>query len=142
MRHFQVPFEAVEVKPWAAILAANPDAKPGKVSFREWASLIWLDDPRAYTNERGEQSIVKLRRWQKVIDLFELAKPGDWISLEDDDYEALKKIVESPTRAFAQNATLIALACMPYTDAVLDAKKEKPAAVVAAIDAKEEEVKS
>jgi hypothetical protein len=125
MYYFQVPFEPVVVKPWAALLAADPNIKPESLSFQKFSSFIWLDDSRAFT-EGDKQSIEKLRRWQKVIDKFEAAQPGDWIELEDQDYNTLKRIVESPARAFQMNNTQLMLATLPYVDLVLNAKREKP----------------
>lgn len=119
-KHFQVPFNLIEIKP-RSVDPVNMASE--KISFLRFATLCWLDDARAYSNERGEGSIMKMRRWQKVIDKFEAAKQGDWISLEDEDYAVLKKIVESPVRQFSTPAML---ACMPYADAVLDAKNELP----------------
>lgn len=130
MKHFQVPASAAELVPPKAVLEKDPAAKVATFSFREFSTFIWLEDPRAYTSEHdGKQSVVKLRRWQKVIDAFEAAEPGDWISLEDEDYATLKTIVEAPQRQFQVGHTRIALACMPFVDAVLGAKNEKPAVV-------------
>jgi hypothetical protein len=125
MKHFQVPQEVVLVKPWAAILAQDPSAKPEPIPFLRWATFMWLDDTRAYMDGQT-QSVMRLRRWQKVIDKFEIAAPGEWVSLDDQDYATLRMIVEAPARVFQQNNTMIALACLPYTDAVLDAKDTLP----------------
>ena len=126
MMHIQVPYD-VEVKPWAAILSTMPDAQPQKLSFLTYATATWLDDERAWINDDGKQSVVKLRRWGKVIDAFEKTKPGQWISMDDEDYGTLKRIVESPKKVFTQAPTQIALAAIPFVDAVLEAKHELPA---------------
>lgn len=131
MKHIQVPFEVVTVKPWATILEQLPDAKPEAITFLRWATFMWLDDPRGFTSDTGAQSIIKMRRWQKVIDKFEVAKPGQYISLDDDDYETLKKIVESPARVFQQNTTQVTLSCLLYVDAVLNAVSELPVVATA-----------
>lgn len=124
-RHIQVPHACAEVAPWAAVLETDPNAKPEKISFSRFSTFIWLDDARGYSDDKG-MSVVKLRRWQKLIDKFEAAKPGDWISLDDEDYDALRRIVENPQRGFQAGNTQIMLACMPYVDAVLDAVTELP----------------
>jgi hypothetical protein len=123
-KSFQVPFEPIVVKPWAALLEENPEAKPEPLSFRKFSTFIWLDDARAITDDAGKQSVVKLRRWLAVVAKFERAKPGDWITLEDEDYATLKKIVEAPIRSF--QGTSAAMACLPYTDLVLSAVDKIP----------------
>lgn len=125
-KSFQVPFEAVLVKPWAAVLEATPDAKPEPMPFLKFATFIWLDDPRGYSDDLGKQSIVKMRRWLAVVARFESSKPGEWITLEDDDYATLKKIVESPTRSFGTPAMM---SCLPFSDIVLNAVDKVPAVV-------------
>lgn len=118
-KFFQVP-QDIEVRPWKAM---DVTVTGEKVSFLKYATFSWLDDPRAYTD--GQQgSIVKMKRWQKVIEKFEAAKPGDFLELEDQDWTTLKKLVEAPGRFFP---TPVVMACMAFSDAVLNAKDEKPA---------------
>jgi hypothetical protein len=120
-KSFQVPFALITVKPRSV---DHPDAKPEPISFLRYATHCWLDDMRAWSDEQGKGSIVKMHRWQKVIERFEAAKQGDWITLDDADYAILKGIVEKPMRFFpSAHATL---ECLPYSDAVLDAKDELP----------------
>ena len=130
MKYFQVPVTVV-VKPPPELLKVKPDIMPDPFPFAHWADFMWLDDARAYVSGT-EPSVVKLRRWAKVIEAFEVAKPGDWISLEDQDYATLTKIVESPQKIFQHNHTRIAIACLPYVDAVLGAKNELPEGAQAA----------
>ena len=129
MKHFQVPQDA-PVKPLKAILQDQPSARGELWSFLKFATLIWLEDTRGYTvvGPDGAKafSIVKQRRWIKVIDKFEAAKPGDWISLDDADYETLKTVVEAPGRSFP---AAIMIACMPFSEVVLEAMSELPAHV-------------
>ena len=129
MKHFQVPQDA-PVKPLKAILQDQPSARGELWSFLKFATLIWLEDTRGYTvvGPDGAKafSIVKQRRWIKVIDKFEAARAGDWISLDDEDYAVLKPIVESPGRAFP---AAVMIACMPFSEAVLSAVDELPAIV-------------
>lgn len=128
MRHIQIPYD-VEIKPWKIVLDANPDAKPEKMSFLRYATFMWIDDPRSWIDEAGKQSVVKLRRWQKVIDKFEAAKPGEYVALDDEDYAVLVKIVESPAKVFQGAPTQVALACLPFIDAVVNAVEELPSVV-------------
>ena len=127
MKHFQVP-QDVQVRPLKVM--AQDGAKGEQWSFLKFATFVWLEDTRGYTviGPDGAKgfSIVKQRRWIKVIDKFEAARAGDWISLDDEDYAALKPIVESPGRA-CPAATMIA--CMPFSEAVLSAVDELPAIV-------------
>jgi hypothetical protein len=125
MKYIHHPYD-IEVKPWAEILRANPQAAPEKVSFMRWLTFIVLDDPRGLLNEKGEQSILQMRRWQKLIEKFEASKPGEFIAIDDQDYDVLTKIVNTPSRSF-QNATAITLACLTFVDAVLGAPSEIPA---------------
>jgi hypothetical protein len=125
MKHFRIP-EDIHISPWPAVLATNPAAKPERMSFHKFASFVWLDDQRAYTDARGEGSIVKMRRWGRVIGVFESGKPGAWVSLDDEDFTALKKIVEAPTRFFPVPITI---ACLAFSDAVLAAVDELPVVV-------------
>jgi hypothetical protein len=128
MRFVHHPIESVSVKPWKAITDVVPDAKPETISFLRWVTFIVLDDPRAFTDGQ-QQSVVKMRRWAKVIDAFESSKPGEYIPVDDQDYATLKLIVENPQRAFQNGVVQITLACMPYVDAILEAKSELPAVV-------------
>ena len=50
----------------------------------------------------------------------------DWISLDDEDYEALKTVVETPSRSLT---AALMIACMPFSEAVLSAVDELPAIV-------------
>lgn len=120
-KSFQVPAPIV-VKPFDP---SDSGSKPETVTFLKFATFIWLDDPNAYTDAQGRSSIVKQRRWLGVIGKFEAAQPGDWITLEDDDYLTLRTIVEAPTRRYANGR--ITMACLPFSDAVLDAVEKIPA---------------
>jgi hypothetical protein len=129
-KYFQVPHAAAMIKPWKTILDIDPEAKPEPMSFLRFATMIWLNDPRAITEEgKTTQSVLRIRKWSKVIDAFEAAKPGDWITMSDEDFEVLKRIVEHPQHAFQMNNMATMLACMPFVDAVLAAKDELPAVV-------------
>ena len=125
MRHIQHP-QDIYVKPWTAILAMEPNAKPEKMSFLRYASTIWLDDQRALLDDKNHVSLIRTRRWQKVLDAFENSKPGEWISLEDEDYKTLQKIVESPAKLVSVPLTL---GCIAFSEAVLQAPSELPATV-------------
>ena len=125
MKHFQVPYP-VKGRPLKA--ATDPNLPPPPAmewTFLRAATLLWLEDTRPTQTPDGKGfSIVKQRRWIKVIDKFEAASAGDWISLDDEDYAALKIVVESPSRSFAA-ADMIAT--MPFADAILAAVDELPA---------------
>jgi hypothetical protein len=129
MRHFQVP-QDVTVRPLKAIQIDQPAARGEMWSFLKFATLIWLEDTRAYMVAAPDGtktfSIVKQRRWIKVIDKFEAAKPGDWMSLDDEDYVALRAVVETPGRSFP---AAVMIACMPFSEVVLEAVSELPAIV-------------
>jgi|SRR5580693_879647 hypothetical protein len=132
MKSFQVPFD-MAIAPRKAELELDPAAKGERCSFRKFATFIWLDDPRAYTEGEGPLAKIvfsKQVRWAKVCEKFESALPSEWITLDDQDFETLKKIVESPSRQF-QTATGPAvhlhLACVPFSEAVLGAVEQIPA---------------
>jgi hypothetical protein len=105
-------------------------------SFFEFATFVWLDDPAAYSDANGKSSIVAQQRWQKVIEKFEATKPGDWITLEDQDYVSLKKVVEFPTRKFVDSR--ITMACIPFSLAVLGAVDKIPEVLMAAAKTNQE----
>lgn len=120
-KSFQVPAD-ITVAPLAG---SAPDARPEVYSFLKFARHIWLDDPRAFTSQ-GQMSVLRMRQWHAVIDRFEASKVGDWITLDEGDYAALKVIVEAPMRSFPSAHAMIA--CLPFSDAVLDAVDTIPAA--------------
>src|ERR1700684_2703687 len=124
MKHFQVPFP-VKTKPLKAMKDGPAPAVAVEWVFLKVATLLWLEDTRPTQTPDGKGfSIVKQRRWIKVIDAFEAAEAGDWISLDDEDYQALKEVVEAPARSFAA-ADMIA--GMPFSAAVLAAVDQLPA---------------
>ena len=127
-KSFSVP-ESVVVPSWAAG-DGNNVAKPKMLSFLEYATTVWLDDPQAFIDAQGKSSHVKQNRWFGVIDKFERAKPGDWITLDDEDYATLVKIIKSPGRMFPSVRTMHAGA--PFANVVLKAIDEIPAALTAA----------
>ena len=117
-KSFQVP-EAIVIK--ARFSTEQPITK----SFLEFATFVWLDDPAAYAG-----GMVAQHRWAAVIAKFEAAKVGDWITLEDQDYVSLKKVVEAPTRKFADSR--ITMGCIPFSDVVLGAVDKVPEVFTAA----------
>ena len=125
-KSFQVP-QPVIIKPWAS---SAPDVAPVVATFLAFATFTWLEDPRGLTDAQGKSSIVQQNRWFALIDKFEAAKVGDWITLEDADYVALRKIVESPARAFEGVRGM--RACVSFSDVVLKAVDKIPPALVAA----------
>ncbi len=125
-KSFQVP-EAIVVRPWAA---ADQSVRPEIKTFLQFATYIWLDDPSAITDAQSKFSVVKQHRWSAVIGKFEATKPGNWITLEDEDYVVLRKIVEAPSRVFPGNNVM--MACLPFSDVVLSAVSQIPAEPVAA----------
>jgi|HubBroStandDraft_2_1064218.scaffolds.fasta_scaffold05875_5 hypothetical protein len=126
-KSFQVP-ETVPVASWVAG-DANNVAKPKTLTFLEFATTVWLDDPQACVDAQGKSSLVKQNRWFGVIGKFERAKPGDWITLDDEDYVTLVKIVRSPTRIFPSIRTMQAGA--PFSEIVLQAVDQIPPALTA-----------
>jgi hypothetical protein len=124
-KSFQVPFEPCMVNPWASGLAVTPNATPSPMPFLRFAEEIWLKDPRGGLDKDNNGSLVSQRRWFNVIAKFQAAKPGYWITLDDEDFAVLKKIVESPKRSFQDLE--VTMACIPYSDAVLAAVDAKPA---------------
>lgn len=119
MRHFQHPF-AIEVRPWAEMLKASPDAKPETVAFLKWATFIVFNDARLWDTP------VKTRRMSRVLDAFEASTPGDWLAVEDADHAALMVIISAPSQSFPPMMTR---ALLPFTDAIEGALSEKPVAV-------------
>ena len=119
-KSFQVP-ESVLVQPWAA--AFDPPA-PLRLTFLVFATTVWLDDAQACLDPQGKFSLVKQRRWFDVITQFETTKPGDWITLEDQDYATLRRIVEAPQKGFPSLRTM--QAGLPFSDVVLGAVDKVP----------------
>lgn len=137
MKHFQVPYP-VKGKPLKASIDPNLPTPPAvEWTFIRAATLLWLEDTRPTQTPDGKGfSIVKQRRWIKVIDKFEAAEAGDWISLDDEDYAALKQVVECPARAFAAADMR---SCIAFSDAVLAAVDELPTTHVNGAKTKEKE---
>ena len=125
-KSFQVP-PPVVVTPWKA---SDPSTPPEVVAFLEFAENVWLDDVRACANLQGQSSLVQQNRWYGVIDKFEGTKVGDWVTLDDQDYAVLRRIVEAPARAYKGMRTM--RACLPFSEAVLGAVDKIPAALTAA----------
>jgi hypothetical protein len=120
-KSFQVP-EPVTVPAWAA---ENSSAKPATLTFLVFATTCWLNDPQAILDAQGKPNLVKQKRWFKVIDLFEASKPGDWITLDDEDYATLVKIVQAPATVYP--SLRVMQAALPFSEAVLQARKDLPA---------------
>lgn len=127
MRNIKVPAD-VTVQPtpedqrkFEAARAAGGSAvaQPHEVySFKRFAFAVWLEDTRAST--AGDRfSLAMQRRWGKVIDKFEAACAGDTISLDDQDWSTLCKIVETPSAMVAPSAMR---QLFVFSDAVLEAK--------------------
>jgi hypothetical protein len=126
MRYLVIP-QDILVTPWAEIRRANPLAAPEPISFARWVTMLVLDDPRGLADDKGTASYLQMRRWSRVVDKFEASKPGDVLEFDDIDHATLCRIVQSPSRMFQGGGNAIALACLPFAEAILDAPTERPA---------------
>lgn len=114
MKTIKVPRDIVLVDP---ITGASGDT----LAFKNTAIYLWLNDPRANSGP------VSTARWSKVIDQFIACTPDSSIYLEDEDYNLLKNIVETPQ---AKYPPLVARQVIAFDRAVIDATespKEEPA---------------
>ena len=101
----------------ADVTLADPltGAKGEAISFQSWAFGRWL------SNAKAGDSLVKIRRWMGVIDLFKSAsKPGDEIKLEDEDHATLVTVVED-FAALAGVPPTVLVQLLPFFDAVTKA---------------------
>ena len=114
MRYIRVP-PTITVTPPA--LGKDVPA-PEVVSFAHFAMVCWLDDDRAIAG-----GFVKQVRWSRVIESVQAAAPGSTLALEDEDYAALKVIVEAPARRLLPSAMVQLL---PFSYAVLEAPDKQP----------------
>ena len=117
MRYIQV-HEPIVLRPNAEQLALDPTAKPESISFRKYAFGVWLNDDRAIAG-----GFIKQVRWAKVIDAFEVCETGKPLPLEDEDWQTLKAIVESPTMRMPP---MVTVQLMAFSRAVLDAPDKLP----------------
>jgi hypothetical protein len=96
----------------------EPLTEPDK-SFIDFAHDVWFNDPRA-----AETGPVKLRRWMRVVEKFEkYCKPGDVVTLEDEDWRFLKTIVENPKIHYSP---LVEGQLESFPFAIIDASDKEP----------------
>jgi hypothetical protein len=101
-----------------------PDGiNPEVVTFNWWIQTLVLRDPRWSTDYKT------LKRTQRIDAALATAKPGDAVTIETDDYEFLKDVVENPryltrgprgevlTMPGYEN-TLLARTVIPFIDAI------------------------
>lgn len=94
-------------------------------TFLDYAFEVWFNDPRVSKN-----GPVKLRRWMKMVDVFEkYCNPGDVVVLDEEDWKQLKVIVEQPEASFPP---LIAYQFDAFSSAVLDAPDVDPRSAASA----------
>lgn len=117
MRHITVPSPITVSVPFA-----EGGPPPETITFQRFATLSWLNDDRAIAGGFAKQV-----RWAKVVDAFQQSETGATISLEDEDYNTLRTIVDAPS---ARLAPVIAIQLLAYSQAVIDATDKLPTAVV------------
>jgi hypothetical protein len=131
MRYIQAPDDITVFPPkhiQEQIRDSGGEVKGARQTFRAYAFDVWLDDNRAI-----EGGFSKQVRWSKVIDSFqENAVPGRWISMEDEDWNMLKGIVEKPSRALPPHITV---QLMAFSRAVLEATDAIPSVLTPAASA-------
>jgi hypothetical protein len=102
--------------------------KTEKLSFLRYAELIWLNDARWETPKTN------LARLVRVVAEFEKA-PGDWFSLEDQDWAIVKGIIDSPAAGANGPNLLVPLVQIQvgptFEGAILDAPTKDPREVIA-----------
>ena len=77
----------------------------------------WLSNAKYFGDNAAS-----LRMGAKLEALFAARKAGEWVAVEDTDYQRLRLAVEES----AYNVPAIARQLLPFIDAVNDAKKEQP----------------
>jgi hypothetical protein len=87
----------------------------------EWAFHRLLSEWLANAKYFGDNA-ASLRMGAKLEALFAARKAGEWVAVEDTDYQRLHTAVEEST----YTAPTIARQLIPFLDAVADAKKEQP----------------
>jgi hypothetical protein len=121
MRYAQVPYP---IKLRDVISKKEGDV----LTFQTYAVFAWLDDLRW---ETPKSNILRLA---KVVPEFEKA-PGEWMEFEDQDWEILKTIVETPGTIQGQPKLFQPLVQMQvgptFEKAILEAKQEDPRKVLA-----------
>jgi hypothetical protein len=95
-------------------------------SFKKYATLIWLDDVRWLTPK------TRLANLLRVLSEFD-KEPNDVASLEDADWDILKKIIEEPgtgpSGPILLRPTIQVQVGPPFEKAVLEAATSIPATV-------------
>ncbi len=86
--------------------------------FARYLENIVLADPAIGTAYK------ELKACVTVDALFKAASPGTWVGVEDTHWEMLKAAIENPKGGGIPSAILRQF--LPFMDAVLDAKSEKP----------------
>jgi len=113
--------------------------KTEKLSFLRYAELIWLNDARWETPKTN------LARLIRVIAEFEKA-PSDWALLEDQDWNIVKGIIDTPANGPGGPVLLTPLVQIQvgptFEGAVLDAPTKDPREVISPNGAAKEEVRS
>lgn len=90
-------------------------------SDTEWAFHRLLSEWLSNAKYFGDNA-ASLRMGAKIEALFAGRKAGEWVAVEDTDYQRLHMAVEES----AYNVPAIARQLLPFLDAVNDAKKEQP----------------
>lgn len=117
MKYVQVP-EDIQImadgKPWK-----NEDESiEDPWSFSTYLEKIILEDPGIGTGYK------ELKACSIVDGLFRNAFSNTWIGVEDEHWEMLRKTISDPKGGGVPNSVLRQL--IPFMDAVLEAKNEKP----------------
>ncbi len=100
------------------------------LSFKRYATMVWLDD------DRWEKPRTNLRSLQKVLEEIEKA-PGELMIFEDHDHEILKGIVEKPfdngqPGGLRMLAPLVEVQLLAFADAIIHASSKHPLGEAAA----------
>ncbi len=109
----------------------DPKASPGSMpqmvdvppfTFERFVVEILLSD--AKWTQRGYQGLRSARKIEKAVTN---KAPGEWISIEDADWERLKEVIETPTNGtYSGQSSFVTRQLMEFLEAIMEAKDEKP----------------
>jgi hypothetical protein len=107
------------------IVVSKSNAPPQTISIAQYAEICWYED------RRWQKPIANMVRLNVVVAAF-LAPSGALITLEDQDWNILKSIIEQPEMNQMGAPTLLPSPwyhrqLRPFEEAVLNATTERPA---------------
>lgn len=121
MRWITPPPPILLIDPISKRSVTDPQGKPVlPIHFKAFAFQRWLNDLRF------GGSLVKLARFAtRIVPAFEECQEGVPFSLEDEDFETLRAVVETSVTTSIESP-LIEVQLLPHSKAVLDAPDHDP----------------